>query len=167
MKSFNIFLVVLVLLTGCKDQKKPSNPGENQEVERNYASFGKAIDGESALGSDEMFGKYQSLLATDTLNLKFEATVNDVCKSKGCWMKLNLKNGEEVMVKFKDYGFFVPKDIEGKEVIVNGIAFLDYMSIEDQKHYAEDAGESEEMINQITEIKKTYGFEADGVLIKQ
>lgn len=167
MKSFNIFLVVLVLLTGCKHQQKPSNPEENQKVERNYASFGKAIDGESALGSDEMFGKYQSLNETDTLDLKFTATVKDVCKSKGCWMKLNLNNGEEVMVTFKDYGFFVPKDIEGKEVIVNGLAFLDHMSIEDQKHYAEDAGESEETINQITEIKETYGFEADGVLIKQ
>lgn len=167
MKSFNIFLVVLVLLTGCKHKQEPSDPDENNNVERNYASFGKAIDSESALASDEMYGKYQFLLATDSLNVKFEATVTDVCKSKGCWMKLNLKNGEEVMVKFKDYGFFVPKDIEGKEVIVNGFAFLDHMSIEDQKHYAEDAGESEEVIDQITEIKKTYGFEADGVLIKQ
>ena len=35
-------------------------------------------------------------------------------------MKLDLENGEEAMVKFKDYGFFMPKDIAGEEVIVNG-----------------------------------------------
>ncbi|MGB5361081.1 MAG: DUF4920 domain-containing protein, partial [Eudoraea sp.] len=103
----------------------------------------------------------------DTLETKFSATVTDVCKSKGCWMKLNLKNGEEVMVKFKDYGFFVPKDIEGREVVVNGSAFIDNMSVEDQKHYAKDAGESQEVIKQIKEPKKTFGFEADGVLIGQ
>lgn len=71
------------------------------------------------------------------------------------------------MVKFKDYGFFVPKDIEGMEVIVNGIAFVDNMSVEDQKHYAKDAGESHEDIDLIKESKRTYEFEADGVLIRQ
>ncbi|MBT8271127.1 MAG: DUF4920 domain-containing protein, partial [Bacteroidia bacterium] len=84
----------------------------------------------------------------------------------GCWMKLNLGEGEQVMVRFKDYGFFMPKDIAGKEVIINGFAFVDEMSVSDQKHYAEDAGESEDAIAAITEPKKTYSFEADGVLLK-
>jgi hypothetical protein len=82
-------------------------------------------------------------------------------------MKLNLNNEEEVMVKFKDYGFFVPKDIEGKEVVLNGIAFVDLMSIDDQKHYAKDAGKSREDIERITKPEKTFTFEADGVLIRQ
>ena len=82
-------------------------------------------------------------------------------------MKLKLENGEEAMVKFKDYGFFMPKDIAGKEVIVNGLAFIEEMSVEEQKHYAEDAGESKEVIAAITAPKKTYRFEADGVLLKK
>ena len=53
----------------------------------------------------------------------FRGTVTEVCKAKGCWMKVALENGEETMVKFKDYGFFVPKDMAGKEVVINGHRF--------------------------------------------
>ncbi len=167
MKSFNILLVFLVLLVGCKNQQKPSGESENVQSEKNYASFGKLIDYKGAVGSEDMLDQLQSLADTDTLKTKFSATVIEVCKSKGCWMKLNLNNEEGVIVKFKDYGFFVPKDIEGREVVVNGIAFVDNMSVDDQKHYAEDAGESQEDIEQIKEPKKTFEFEADGVLIAQ
>ena len=103
----------------------------------------------------------------DTVNSKMIAKVEEVCQSKGCWMKLNLEDGKQVMVKFKDYGFFMPKDIAGKEVVINGIAFVDEMSVDDQRHYAKDAGKSAEEIAAITEPKKTYSFEADGVLLKQ
>ena len=81
-------------------------------------------------------------------------------------MTLNLENGEEAMVKFKDYGFFMPKDISGKEVILNGKAFVNEVPVDEQRHYAEDAGKSKEEIAAITQPKKTYSFEADGVLIK-
>ena len=157
----------LVLLVGCKNKHKSSEVSENAQSERNFASFGKLIDYKGAIGSEVMLDQFQSLREADTLETKFSATVTDVCKSKGCWMKLNLKNGEEVMVKFKDYGFFVPMDIEGREVVVNGIAFVDNMSVEDQRHYAKDAGESPEDIKQIKLPKKTFEFEADGVLIGQ
>ena len=167
MKSFNILLVFLVLLVSCKNKQKPAEESENVQIEKNYASFGKLIDYKGAIGSEDMLDQFQSLKEADTLETKFSATVADVCKSKGCWMKLNLKNGEEVMVKFKDYGFFVPKDIEGREVVLNGIAFVDNMSVEDQRHYAKDAGESQENIRQIKEPKRTFEFEADGVLIGQ
>ncbi len=44
MKSFNILLVFLVLLVGCKNKQKPSEESENVQNEKNYASFGKLID---------------------------------------------------------------------------------------------------------------------------
>ncbi|MBT4917946.1 MAG: DUF4920 domain-containing protein, partial [Flavobacteriaceae bacterium] len=72
---------------------------------------------------------------------------------------------EEAMVKFKDYGFFMPKNIADKEVIVNGKAFVSEVSIEEQRHYAEDAGKSDEEIAAITQVKKTLSLEADGVLL--
>jgi len=71
----------------------------------------------------------------------------------------------EAMVKFKDYGFFMPKNITDKEVIVNGKAFVSEVSIEEQRHYAEDAGKSEDEIAKIIEVKKTLSLEADGVLL--
>jgi hypothetical protein len=71
----------------------------------------------------------------------------------------------EAMVKFKNYGFFMPKNIADKEVIVNGKAFISEVSIDEQRHYAEDAGKSEDEIAKIIEVKKTLSLEADGVLL--
>ena len=114
-----------------------------------------------------MLAAYEQMPVADTTSTKFTATVSEVCQAKGCWMKLQLQDGGEAMVRFKDYGFFVPKDIAGKQVVVSGKAFVDMMSVEDQQHYAEDEGKSAEEIAAITEPKKTYSFEASGVLIKQ
>ena len=74
---------------------------------------------------------------------------------------------KNIMVRFKDYGFFVPLDASGKEVIVKGKAYVNKVSVADLKHYAEDAGKSEEEIAEITEPKIEYAFEANGVLIKK
>ena len=74
-------------------------------------------------------------------------------------------NSLEAFVKFEDYSFFVPKNAQNKEVIVNGKAFVSVESVEDLQHYAKDAGKSQEAIDSITEPKVTYSFMADGVLI--
>jgi hypothetical protein len=80
-------------------------------------------------------------------------------------MTLALADDKEVFVKFKDYGFFVPKNAQEKEVIVNGKAFVSIESVDVLKHYAKDAGKSQAAIDSITEPKVTYSFMADGVLI--
>ena len=83
-------------------------------------------------------------------------------------MKLPAGEGEEtIMVRFKDYGFFMPLDANGKEVIVEGKAFVTEVSVADLKHYAEDAGKSAEEIKKITEPKMELAFEANGVLMKK
>ncbi len=99
--------------------------------------------------------------------ITIKGKVMSVCQNKGCWMKLDLGNNKESMVRFKDYGFFVPLNADHKEVIVNGKAFVTEISIDELRHYAKDAGNSEEEIAAITEPEFTYAFEADGVLMKQ
>jgi len=42
---------------------------------------------------------------------------------------------------------------------------VEEVSIDEQRHYAEDAGKSAEEIASITVPKRTYSFEADGVLV--
>jgi hypothetical protein len=100
---------------------------------------------------------------------KFEGKVSgkvvDVCQEKGCWMKLEKSNGETMMVKFKDYAFFMPKDIIGKEVVVDGEAAVKETSVKQLRHYAKDAGKPEEEIKKITEPKKELQFVAKGVLV--
>jgi hypothetical protein len=166
MKGFNIFLVILSVVFSCNAQ---TNQSENKSKTPNgqFMSFGDQIDLDGTRTTNEMLERYQSMAATDTLQTKFAARVKEVCKVKGCWMRLELTNGEEAMVRFKDYSFFMPTDITGKEVIVGGFAYVEEMSVADQKHFAEDGGMSKEQVDAISKPKMTYGFEANGVLVKQ
>lgn len=163
MKSFNILLVVFAMVLSCKGQNNTDASGNTEEQ---FRTFGEKIEAVEAKDAKSMLSDYNSIAQNDTLQTKFSAKVKEVCKSKGCWMKLELADGEEAMVRFKDYGFFMPKDIEGKQVIVNGLAFVESMSVEDQRHYAEDGGSTADELAKITTPKKTYGFEANGVLLK-
>jgi hypothetical protein len=71
-------------------------------------------------------------------------------------------------VTFKDYGFFVPKEgMEGKEVVFEGVAKRKVTDVDMLKHFAEDAGKSQEEIDAITEPKVELTFVANGVIIKE
>lgn len=166
MKNILSLIVVLTLLVSCKDQAKTNTSETTVSPEIAYASFGDKIESEGAISASEMAERYKSLNVGDTLTTKVSAKINEVCQMKGCWMKLDLGNDEDVMVRFKDYGFFVPLNAEG-EVIVNGKAYVTETSVDDLRHYAEDAGKTAEEIAAITQAEITYAFEADGVLLKQ
>jgi hypothetical protein len=88
-------------------------------------------------------------------------------QKKGCWMNLALTDKDAAFVKFKDYGFFMPLNSKGAEVIVHGKAFVSVESIDELKHYAKDAGKSQAAIDSIVAPEVTYSFEANGVLLKQ
>lgn len=168
MKKLLCILSLLLVVMACKDDKKEVNT--EAEVEQNkelaYASFGMEINDTDALDSESMAKHFKTIKVGDSINSKFRGTIKEVCSKKGCWMTLDIGNDEEVMVRFKDYGFFMPLNAQG-EVVVNGKAFVKETSIEELRHYAEDAGKSEEEINAITEPERTLAFEADGVLLKQ
>ncbi len=100
-----------------------------------------------------------------TFSGKITAKVTEVCQEKGCWMKVDKGNGETLMVRFKDYGFFMPKNIVGQTVVLEGEAKQKEVSVKQQQHYAEDAGKSKEEIEKIKEVKKETQFVAKGVLV--
>ena len=165
-KNILFFAGLLSLLIVSCDTGKKDSFSVSEITEENYKSFGQSVSSESIYYKNAIAEKYEALKEGDTVNIAFSSTVNAVCKAKGCWMKIALTDDKETMVKFKDYGFFVPKDIENDTVIVQGRAFVSEMSVEEQRHFAEDAGKSKEEIAAITKPKKTYSFIADGVLVK-
>ena len=65
-----------------------------------------------------------------------------------------------------DYGFFVPLDLKGKTVVLEGKSFIKTTSVDDQKHYAEDAKKSQAEIDAITEAKKEIRFIAKGIIVE-
>lgn len=167
MKPITLIIICILLLNSCK-KKDETQTKEQLKVEKTvYKSFGKPIISDDAIDASSMASHYKTMNIGDSINSKMTATVNKVCQAKGCWMTLNIGDDEKVMVKFKDYGFFMPKDIAGKEVIINGKAFVNEVSVDEQRHYAEDEGKTPEEIAKIIEPKRTYSFEADGVLLKQ
>jgi hypothetical protein len=161
MKKILTLSLLTVAFVSC-EQKKETTP---EVAKVDYAVFGDSISTEGALSNAEMMEKFKSLKEGDTLEVKFKSRINEVCQKKGCWMTLDLADDQEAFVKFKDYGFFVPKNAQDKEVIVNGKAFVSVESVDVLKHYAKDAGKSQAAIDSITEPKVTYSFMADGVLI--
>lgn len=128
---------------------------------QSYDAFGKKIKKNNAQPVSELV----SLNDTDTKNVKVEGVVESVCQMKGCWMKVKLDNGESMRVTFKDYGFFVPKDIAGKKVIFEGEASVKTTPVDELQHYAKDAGKSEAEIAKIKEARKELTFVANGVLV--
>ncbi|WP_298550780.1 DUF4920 domain-containing protein [uncultured Algibacter sp.] len=167
MKSVTVMIMCFLMLNSCKNksQEDVETPTKTEKIE--YASFGKEIIANDAITASSMAAHYKTMNTGDSINSKIIAEVKEVCQAKGCWMRLNLDDENEVMVKFKDYGFFVPKDISGKQVIINGKAFVKEISVNEQRHYAEDAGKSPEEIASIITPKRTYSFEANSVLVAQ
>lgn len=163
MKTLIFVLTAGFILISCQNNSRQ----QKLAIAHNYNVYGDTItisEQTKILAANTL---YKDLQHGDTVTGILTAKVIDVCKKKGCWMKLNLNEQEEVMVRFRDYAFFVPKDISGKQVILQGIAFVDQVSVEDQQHYAMDAGESEAEITAITKVKNTYTFQANGVLVKK
>ncbi|HEX9957658.1 MAG TPA: DUF4920 domain-containing protein [Fibrella sp.] len=125
---------------------------------------GKKITEQGAVPATQLVTK----MADKTeMPAKVEGTVESVCKVKGCWMKVNTADGQTMRVSFKDYGFFVPKDIVGKKVVMQGTAKQTLTPVDELRHYAEDAGKSKEEIAKITSPEKALTFVADGVIVKK
>ena len=111
-------------------------PGPAAGVEKFGAplSTGPAVDLDDVLAAPEKFTSGA---------VKIAATVEKVCKEKGCWMTLVGASGKAdplVRVTFKDYGFFMPKDSAGAKVTVEGTVSVAEESAGMAKHYAADEG---------------------------
>jgi hypothetical protein len=155
--------IALTLTVACDAQeKKPAKLDAKA-----YDHFGAGIKvgaqpislSEAIKNADKLTGK----------TLRVEAEITGVCQAKGCWMnlgKLDPKGNPPLFVKFKDYGFFMPKDSSGRTAIVEGTMTFKQETVAETKHYLEDAGKHEQA-KKITEGRKILRFMASGVAIKK
>lgn len=155
-KTFTIGL--MALLTAACGLRSTELPAQD-----NVHGYGAAITADGAIGTKEFV---KAMAATDSLAVKLECEIITSCVKKGCWMSVVLPEGEKMMVRFKDYGFFVPTEgLEGKRAVIQGHATRETVDVATLRHYAEDAGKSKEEIAAITEPEHNLMFLADGVLI--
>ena len=148
-KIFFVFIALVITSCSTKD----------------YRYYGIQID-------DNVTHSYASvfeLAQTGTIeNVVLDGLITQTCAKKGCWMDVKMAEGDTMMVRFKDYGFFVPTDgVEDLRTVMHGTAKMDTISVDMLRHYAEDAGDSEEEIMRITEPRYVLEFIADGVIIEQ
>ncbi len=173
MKKIALFVSALALLSACKSNTKEGDTAtesgtdtvavqeEIQATENHY--YGDSITEDNAVSTTELLALMQG---KDSVNLKLTGIATSSCQKKGCWMKMDMGDGKEIRVSFKDYGFFVPKNLNGEQAIVEGVAFVDTIDVPFLKHLAEDAGKSKEEIAAITEPEISVNFTANGVIIK-
>jgi hypothetical protein len=147
MKNIVFGFILGGLISACSQQP----PAET------YQSFGEEINAEAV----KPISSVADLNEGDSVEVKLEGVISEVCQMKGCWMTLE-NEATPVRVTFKDYGFFVPKDASGKKTIIRGVATKTTLSEESARHYAEDAGVAYDSTRTYTEI----AFVADGVLIE-
>lgn len=152
MKSLLVFLFSFLSFTVIA-QIKPAKAG---------VKYGA---GTTAAGALEVNLLEEKLTSAEKYIGKVKGTVISVCEKKGCWMKLAQTDGEGIMIRFKDYKFFMPLDIIGKDVVLEGVGQKTVTSVEMLKHYAEDAGKSKDEIEKIKESKTEIEFIATGVLV--
>ena len=114
--------------------------------------YGEKISTEGALNINDVVAKLNG--GSEFPEVKIKAKITEVCPKKGCWLKLELENGETAMVKMKDYGFFLPVSAKGKTVVIDGKVEIKTTSVAELKHYAEDAKKSKEEIDAITKPEK-------------
>ncbi len=124
-----VCVVFLLVFTACKENSTEKKDTKTTEATTSFDSFGALISDKGAIDSKAMLDKFKSLKAGDTINVKFASKIDEVCSKKGCWMKLDLTDGTQTMVRFTDYGFFMPLDAKDREVIVNGKAFVPETSV--------------------------------------
>ncbi len=166
----NLFLITLAstLIFACNP--KEDNSAEAEEIPVAEASMGDlSFYGEEITvdGAEELAAIMDDVAPGDSVAVKIKGTINATCAMKGCWMNLDGPEGD-VRVTFKDYGFFVPKEgMEGNEAVVEGIAVKTVTDVETLKHYAKDAGKSEEEIAAITEPQEGISIIANGVVIRE
>lgn len=165
-----LFLFISVLVLGACTNTTEKTAAENPEAEIiktavTPAFYGDSIDTEGAMSPSEFLAE---MAGKDTMKAKLRAEILETCTRKGCWMTLDMGDGNEMHVKFKDYGFFVPTEgMEGKTVVIAGYAHTDTVTVKELRHLAEDAGKSEDQIAAITKPEIGTGFIADGVVVVQ
>ena len=146
--------IILLLAAACLAAAAPAEAKK---------AYGKSFKVQNVQTPEQLTAKLEK--QSNIPNVVVKGEIAQVCQAEGCWMKLKNTAGEDMLVKFKNHAFLVPKDIAGKNAVVYGTAVKKTVSVEEQRHMAEDAGKSASEIEGITTPKTEVRIEATGVVV--
>ncbi|RMF06268.1 MAG: DUF4920 domain-containing protein [Candidatus Neomarinimicrobiota bacterium] len=129
----------LVALLGCSTSTNGTVYGETPTLKT-------AVPVQQVLSNPDEYNSREILV---------KGTIQEVCQMKGCWLSLAAE-GKTMVVRFKDYAFFVPKDIAGRTVTVQGVFHAENLPHEHEE------GESDETCG---ENEMDFSMVASGVIV--
>ena len=126
----------------------------------NAQVFGEKVTLEESVSLAEIYASPDQFKDKE---IRIEGTIKEVCQRKGCWLKLT-DGSKELTVRFKDYGFFVPKDASNSKVIVQGVFTMEPdMHVE---HEARAQAEGKDHAEGMEHADKApFSFTANAVII--
>ncbi|MGK6340928.1 DUF4920 domain-containing protein [Chryseobacterium sp. DT-3] len=143
--------------------QKKSGPPEGSAIVGD--AYGSGVTSESKAITVDKLSKKLKKDNKKVEGVAVKGKVTDVCEKKGCWLTIQTEDNSQFFVKMKDYAFFVPTALKGKNVVLEGTAERKVTSVDEQKHYAEDAKKPQAEIDAITTPKEEIRFVANGIKV--
>ena len=131
---------------------------------KEYQYFGMEIEDKVTHSYAAVFDLAQNGVVE---NVILDGVITQTCAKKGCWMDVKMAEGDTMMVRFKDYGFFVPMDSTGEIATVEGAMTIDTLDVDWLRHQASDAGKSDSVIASINTFEVSYSILATGVALEK
>jgi hypothetical protein len=161
MKYLSLILLILIA-AACGQTPKPTAGAESEKTGNSTGNFGNEVVTAGAIPANEIAGVFTDI---DTTGITISGNITASCKHSGCWMNVDMGNGETIHVTFLDESFTIPLDAAGKNVVAQGVAIRELIPAETLQNYAREDGKTEEEVAAITEPVYAYEFIASGVLI--
>ncbi|MDP5202395.1 DUF4920 domain-containing protein [Flavobacterium sp. DG2-3] len=161
--SFVLFLSFSSLSFSQEPVEKPAPPAGNALVGDYYGEDISKDVVSKAISVGELEKDMKTVNKIENVAVKGEVT--GVCPKRGCWVSVKTENGASFFVKMKDYAFFVPTALKGKNVVLEGAVERKITSVDELKHYAKDAKKTKAEIDAITAPKEEIRFLASGIKV--
>ena len=164
-KLFLSILFGFSALVFAQEAEKPkyAPPAGNALIGDSYGAGVSETTAKKAISPEKLDKKLKK--AKKLENVAVKGKVVEVCEKKGCWLTIETEDHDQFFVRMKDYGFFVPTALKGKNVVLEGNAEAKIISVDEQKHYAEDAKKPQAEIDAITQPKEEIRFLASGIKV--
>ena len=134
----SLFLLCLAAAAQAGPGKEVVRLSDPVNATADWEEFGASVD-----DSGEPVSLRQLVEAGDERagsEVLLKTRIAKVCRKKGCFFIA--RDGDAVArITFKDYGFFIPTDSAGKEVLLNGTFERREITAAQAKHYRQDLGE--------------------------
>jgi hypothetical protein len=160
-------LASIFLMAGLVWACSQSAQKNQEETDYELSYYGEKIEQMSVVAAADIRGKLETV---DSVELQVEGIITEVCKKKGCWMKIDIGNGESLTVRFKDYGFFVPVESQGKIALIDGVLKKEINEDHGHNHghhHDHDHKEGEACHQDENTSEYTFNFTAKGVILKE